>query len=361
LDHYVQVTIKVRVKTSFIQLVYPNASETTTVAVAHDRPNSPAAQGNSLVGLSQTSCDTVSFSGTSNVTVTGGNILSNSSASTSQCPSMSLNGSNVVVATGQIIDSGIYVQKGGSGTISPTPTDGQPHMLTDFIAAPKCDTVGVNGLTGSFGDQTLKKNQGSVTINPGIYGTIIDHGNANSCDPIANDCGTLTLSPGLYCITGDFSINGWNVKGTGVTIVMLGGTLNLNGSGYVALSAPRPNTNLNQPPNWVSTDGNVYDYSGMLIYADPTKYTPLNNPIPNSYPQIILGGNSGLVATAYNGTLYAPNTACTVGGTSSLGSPVTYNSQVLCNTVNVHGTTAINLNYNPDDNAHQPPTLSLEY
>jgi Flp pilus assembly protein TadG len=65
--------------------------------------------------------------------------------------------------------------------------------------------------------------------------------------------GASSLSPGTYCVNGDFNLSGGSLTGNGVTIVMYTGGVYWSGSSKPTLSAP--------------TSG---PYKGLTIYAPPT-------------------------------------------------------------------------------------------
>jgi hypothetical protein len=353
LANYVQVFIRARINTSFIQLVYPGAAEDNTEAVVKFTAISPAGGPNALIGVSPTDCDTVLIHGSINVVVNGGNILSNSNASGS-CYSMEIKGASgsgsttppsVTVNGGAINVVGSF-NSTGNANFSPAPVTGASPLHALYIPPPSC-TCGTNisGAACTHPDIALHGNQ-SQSISPGIYGDISLSNNSS-----------LALSPGLYCISGDFTATGGTVTSLpgGVTIVMLGGALSLNGNSVIAnLSAPVSPA----PPApavhtyYQGTDGLTYDYTGLLVYGDPARYTP---DASDTHHTLGIGGTDGNIFT---GTIFAPNTNCDLSGNSGT---VTVNSQIYCYTVNVGGNGTIDMQFTANLNLQTPPMLELSY
>ncbi len=113
-----------------------------------------------------------------------------------------------------------------------------------------------------------------TTLQRGVY-----------CGGITADSSNITFSPGLYVLTGNFTLNGAStVTGTGVTFVMDSGSVTMNGNGNVTLTAP--------------TTGN---------YANELIYQPKLN---TSAPTLNSGHGGSLV-----GALYFPG--ATITGNSS--------------------------------------------
>jgi hypothetical protein len=171
-------------------------------------------------------------------------------------------------------------------------------------------------------------------IVPGIYNNIT----------LADSTADLTLQPGLYCLTGNFSAPDGTIVGNGVTLVLLGGKIDLTGSASITLSA------MPAPSNLISTDGSTWNYGGLLLFADPNQYSGSADP-----DSIQLGGSN---SSQYSGTLYAPNTKCALNSGSGT---LTFNSQVYCYRINLSGSANLLVNFNPDQNWLIPPQLELAH
>lgn len=114
---------------------------------------------------------------------------------------------------------------------------------------------------------SYNSNGASATLSPGCY-------NSLNLDPP----GTITLSPGLYVINGNFNNNGATLTGTGVTL-------------YVTQNGSGPNLDYG-PPVTLSppTTGN---YANVLYYQVPGNSSSIN----------FNGSNVNM-----NGLIYAPST-----------------------------------------------------
>jgi hypothetical protein len=132
------------------------------------------------------------------------------------------------------------------------------------------------------------------------------------------------MGSGLYCITEDFVANGGSVKGHGVTIFIEGGDFDVAGGVQVDLSAPPGN----------ETDCELAKICppalpGVLIYLAP--------------------GNEGevsLLGTAdswYEGLVFAPDGMIEAGGTGS--ELETLHTQLVADTVKLHGTVNVEINF----------------
>lgn len=120
----------------------------------------------------------------------------------------------------------------------------------------------------------------------------------NCADPAAMQMdgkdfkGDMFLTPGLYCISGDATVNASDtLQGSGVTLYFTDGKLTINGGAMVNLSAPEGDSVSPALP-------------GVLIYL----------PDSNSNP-VQIDGNS---ESWYSGTIYAPKSEINVLGTGQV-------------------------------------------
>jgi len=140
--------------------------------------------------------------------------------------------------------------------------------------------------------------------------------------------GVDTLEPGVYCVNGDFRVNGGDsLTGIGVTIYMESGGVNWNGGATINLSA--------------QTTG---DYAGLLLFA------PLSN-----HDGITINGNSD---SHFTGTFLAPSADITILGT---GAADGFHSQIVGYTVELGGTADTSIEYNDNENYDWtiPPEVQL--
>ncbi|HOU11968.1 MAG TPA: hypothetical protein PKZ84_02545 [Anaerolineae bacterium] len=120
--------------------------------------------------------------------------------------------------------------------------------------------------------------------------------------------GNVALNPGLYCISGDVTINNnESLTGQGVTLYFTDGKLTINGGATVQLSAPEAGASPALP--------------GVLIYVPQTNSNPLK-----------ITGNSD---STFTGVIYAPASEIEVLGT---GFVLGYNAQFIGWDVRVGGT-----------------------
>jgi hypothetical protein len=146
----------------------------------------------------------------------------------------------------------------------------------------------------------------TVELNPGYYAGISVQANGN-----------LTLKPGTYIIgNGGFSANGGRMTGDGVTIILMGGAIDVGGGGVVNL----------QPP----TDG---PYVRVAIAQHPSNRSA-------GY----MGGNGNF---DIGGTIYVPGAKLTLAGTSSTaGDGPHMGDLVVADTLEIKGTSQLRVGRN---------------
>jgi hypothetical protein len=138
--------------------------------------------------------------------------------------------------------------------------------------------------------------------------------------------GVDTLEPGIYCVDGDFRLNGGDsLTGSGVVIRMDEGVVTWNGGATVNLAAP--------------TSGS---FSGLLLYM----------PSSTNCSTITLNGNSGSTMV---GTILAPCAHVSIEGTGDSG----IDGQIIGYTVDLSGTSSNSIHYNDLQNYDSliPPNL----
>lgn len=316
---YIQVTITSQVPSSFAHLIFKGPLQNTSEAVSRTWPPDSITPGHALYGINPHQCKTIWFSGTGDTVIDGGNVFSNSDASSSSCESGVQDGAGAVTVNppDQIQVVGVF-DAGGSGTVDPTPVSGVPQQILRPVPLPDC-----SGLP-NFGPTKINANAHEI-LDPGIYDFISVGAGAN-----------VRLNSGMYCVTGSkgFTGNGGKITGRGVMIYLMSGPFDLGGNTLVDLQAEdRPN---------VLVDPSQNDWKGMLIYADPTNTSDIK-----------ITGTSN---TAYTGTIYSPASSCTVQGT---GDSLGLYSQLICDTVKITGTAQVQVFYVPDQNYYLPPALEL--
>jgi Flp pilus assembly protein TadG len=248
------------------------------------------------------------------VSITGGNLVIDSSSSTAA----SIVGSGTVTTTAAARIVGSY-QVTGTGGFSPAPTTGAAVVSDPLSSVP---TPSVSGTASTF---SLVGTSG--TISPGIYSSISAIGTGT----------TLTMSPGIYVITGSFSTTGAvTVAGTGVLLYFAcssyptacssgqgGGSLSLTGTGSFQVTAPTASTCSSIPA--------TCPYEGMLVYYDRN----------NTSGMSIVGNGSGPTGTIYGKS--STLTLVTSGG-------VTDSSQIVVAGVSFTGSGSLTVNYQSGQN-----------
>ncbi|MEE8355790.1 MAG: Tad domain-containing protein [Anaerolineales bacterium] len=312
-DKHFDVTTKITrdTTTNFAHLVYDGPLRSEVEAVARVYPPAPLAYGKAIVALNDTGCSGnkygVIFSGSSTTTVTGGGVWSNG------CLTGNGTNFNVTVNFG-----GVGFAGSSTGTltnITPFPQyfPNQIPVSSTMVSEPNC---------GGLPNRTVPKS-GDATLEPGIY------------DEIKWTGGSLTLNPGLYCVTDSkgIDITGGSLSGNGVTLFLPTGDLTISGNvSPVDLRAPEENP------------GPSPAIPGILIYM-----------APGNTNTVSATGNS---TSFYLGTVYAPDGDLYFSGSS--GTNPTFNTQLIGNNVEVSGGATIDINFNDEENFEQPPYLDLQ-
>lgn len=324
---YVQVIITSQVESVFIHLIYPGPLQTTVEAVARARPASNMYANQALVGTNPHECKTIWFSGTGDTDIFGAGVFSNSDANgtPASCDSGVQGGSGrITVHDDEISTVGSF--DGEECDTSTTPPEGVcpwpvntgvPHIDIPQLPTPVCGS--------SPNTKVQVGNNDTVTLSPGLYKEIKQTG------------GSLTLNPGIYCLTGNFTSNGGTLYGKGVMIYLSSGSITLNGGSSLYLEA---STDLED------SDGN--QWAGMLFYM----------PYENKGSISVAGGSE----STYIGTIFAPGPPsnsthkCSFQGNS--GSLGLY-SQIICDRIEVTGTGGVEIHYDPNMNYPIPPIIDL--
>jgi hypothetical protein len=315
LDKYVDVKVMVTtdVQTAFAHMFFGGQLRNTVEAVARVRPRTALGFGFAVASLSvdcQGGEGGVEFDGDASVTVnsTGNGVFSNS------C--MEKNGGVDVNVVPSVYYSTDYADNGTSGGIFPAPQQSSSGIPQWTIPAPDCNDPSLidGGNVGNGGD-----------IQPGRYTNI------------RTENRDLNMAPGLYCIiSGNFKAIGGTIsvdsenEAEGVTIYLTNGDFSVAGNVTVNLRAPM----IESPPA----------IKGVLIYLaeDNTGVVTIQ----------------GDATSSYRGTIFAPDGSIYVGGGSSTMSSLS--SQIIANTVKIHGTTSLAVEYDGGEIYSRPSYLTLQ-
>ncbi|MFO7944918.1 MAG: Tad domain-containing protein [Anaerolineales bacterium] len=310
---YIDVITKItrETKTNFAHLVYAGPLRSEVEAVVRVYPPGPLAFGHAIIALNEDACsgnqNGVIFSGSSTTTVTGGGVWSNG------C--LYGNGSSFTV---DVEDGDVGYAGEANGTISninPSPQhipSTIPDRATD-VEEPDC-----SGLPSR-----TAPNSGTATLQPGVY------------DKIKWTNGSLSLNPGLYCVTGKkgIEIQGGSISGDGVTIFLENGGMTVNGNvSPVDIRAPEESPDPSPA------------IPGILIFL-----------AYGNEEAVKLTGNS---TSFYLGTIFAPDGDIYASGSS--GTHPTFNTQLVGKNIEVSGGATIDINFNEDENFEDPPYLDLQ-
>lgn len=310
---YIDVITQISRETesNFAHLVYSGKLVNEVEAVARVYPPMPLAYGHAIIALNKDGCsgnkNGVIFSGSSTTTVTGGGVWSNG------C--LVGNGTSFTV---DVYDGGVGYAGTATGSISNINPSPQHHPNTIPGQATEIEEPDCSGLPSRSAP-----NGGTVTLEPGVY------------DRIKWTNGSLTLNPGLYCITGNKGVDlqGGSISGDGVTIFLETGGMTVNGNvSPVDLRAPE------ESPDPTPA------IPGILIFM-----------AYGNDSTIKLNGNS---TSFYLGTIYAPDGDIYASGSS--GTHPTFNTQLIGENVEVSGGATIDINFNEDENYEKPPIMDLQ-
>ncbi|MGE5223399.1 MAG: Tad domain-containing protein [Omnitrophica WOR_2 bacterium] len=317
IDKFIDVStyISATTPTYFAQVLFKGVLNNRVSAVTRIRPRTAMAFGDAIVSLSS-DCPNINQGGVSfeggggqvhNVHILGGGVFSNS------C----LTGNGGVIAE---VDPekgfhhyGEYNPPPGSGSLSPEPEPATIQIPDYPVQTPQCDQVPMRSAPPRHGD---------ISIAPGRYPEILRNN------------GKLELQPGLYCVDGDFNVNGDWVEGHDVTIYLINGSFSTTAGSEVHLSAPLATCRAPVCP---------YAIPGLLFYMRK-----------GNTGTVALQGNS---TSYFQGTIYVPTGTIDAGGGSS--ELPTLRTQLIGWTVKVHGNVNIDIIFDGGENYQRPAYLEL--
>lgn len=194
-----------------------------------------------------------------------------------------------------------------TGTVShPSVAYQDPMSATAFPSS-----AGMSSISGSVSG-------GTVVMQPGYYASGISiTGNAS-----------VTFSPGVYILNGNFKLTSGSVVANGVCFVMQGGSVNIAGASSLVMTPP--------------SSGSM---AGMVMAQPPANTNSLS-----------MAGGSGV---DISGTIYAPTALITLTGNSSVqGQGPMMGDLVIAKTVKLAGTAVIKIGH-PNMTAVQLPSFPL--
>jgi len=289
-DIYIDVTVEISATTpsNFLQLVFPKALHNEVDSVTRVRPRQPLGFGNAIVALNYKDCqghqDGGIMYGNGEIVVQGGGVFSNGCLRGNGQP-------NVTIHDGGAFGNDLDL---GNANWDPAPekiTEQMPDSMYFIKPPPDCS----------------KPNAYNVSSLP------------------------ATLAKGLYCITGNLTINGGDrITGTDVTIYVPNGKVIVNGTPYLEISAPPAN----------ATDASPA-IPGLLLYLPP------DNPNPVTF--------NGTEDSVLQGLILAPSSTIQLNGTGGN----TYVGQVIGWNVEIGGTSDFSLIYDDSVVYNKPTWIEL--
>lgn len=253
---------------------------------------------------------TVTLSGTTKVTASGGSVVVDSTSSSSVTSSGSPS-----IATPELDLSGKISYSGSNPNKATTTKSGQTPTPDPLASLPTPSTSGMTVQSNST--ITLSGSQ-TRTLSPGVYkGGISLSGSAS-----------VVLSPGSYYINGGgISLSGPSgISGSGVFIYNTGGGINLSGTGAITLSPMTTGT-----------------YAGLTVFQDRASTTGAT-----------MSGGSNFNLT---GTYYFPAAPLTLSGTSGVA---VMGAQLISKTLTFSGTAGIDVKYSAGSVARKSSLALVE-
>jgi hypothetical protein len=332
----VMVMISQVTKTSFIQVITKDQQMRNTVtSVSQADPGSTAGSGAAIISTSF-DCGTndggVKVDGGPKVTINVGGIWSNSCVEFKGTVNVEVKDTTRGIAysdESHWLRTGCGVVDPDKCQVIPEPhSEPDPHPITNaVIPPPVCGTGAKTNITVHNGDD--------ITKGPGNYGSITMTG------------GTLTLDPGLYCVSDGITINSGTLTGKGITIYFNPPVKASQSDGKISITG---GLNILQAMNMETTTepqvpGGPGSVEDMLIYVSKT-----------TDAEISLNGNGG---SLFSGTVYAPRSLIFIGGNHSIepGKELTFKTSIIGYDVQINGTADMNITYEKDLDYSWPSSI----
>jgi len=313
-DEYLLVKISSVVDTYFAPVIGIREISNTVYAIAHVKPSErkPFAEGQAVVGLSPDSCSAVKYSGSAETRVEGGGLFVNSDCTNDAFKNENMGGT--LHAPSACIVGDTDVDPNDTGDAIDIPPD-QFNIGSD-----DCEPMGYPPDDYNFPNPDICLGAPDATVVDAGSNDYMTPGKWSGQFPPA---GVTSLSPGLYCVYGDFRLGASDVlSGTNISIFVFDGDVDWHGGAEVNLQA--------YPEGYG-------ELSGLLIYL------PLDDPI--DYTHVVhINGNSN---SYLKGTVLAPAAECVVNGNGDLPR---VDGQFICYTVELSGSSDLYLRYVDSEN-----------
>jgi hypothetical protein len=325
----------------FIQVVYRNPLQVTSSSVGRCEPSRAnlLPQGMAIISLRNDGCvggpsgDNPAFrvSGTSDVNVDNGSIYVNSND-----PNCALD----VGGTGRLnVDGTCAVIGGIDGDLVSsdadrgiTCIDGVVHPTEQLWSTnPLRDIDPPNAACSLPGTRVSINTNGTQRISPGHY------------TRITVLRGTLNFDAGIYCIDQFDSQSRGKIKGNGVVIYMPPNHVGWDATALSSVEMTAPNSD-----NCAAVG--TCDWKGLLLWADITDAQEASTSVVS---QIHISGGSD---ARWTGMIYGPRSQCRVEGQ---GEGYGINSQLVCWSVDLIGTSQLDIFFEPPEFLMTAPRISL--
>lgn len=379
-DEYIQVLIRTKVSTYFGAIVGIRELNNCVEAIARARPatNGALFNGMAVVTTHPTGQSSFLLNGGAHVRVRQSGIFVNSS----HAQGLFLNGnSDIVMDTyGQTV-SGTY-GRNGNATVTPGIVQGSQidfnantfSFVPPIPTPPTCSGPGSQSQSGN-----------TITFTPGTFNNIT-----------INSGQTAVFQPGVYCLNGNFNLNGNATLTSSGRVIFVTQNQNITYNGGVTLNIPDIeiytvngtwtfNGSNTFTPNrirfyasgsgkWIVNGGSTisasdaffYLTSGYIIWngtsninlhgpaaGDPFAGILVYMPWGNSSPVTFNGGSNIYVTGAY----LAPSAPMTVNGSVNAQA---VRSQIVVRTLTVNGGSTLDVLYRPEDNPTIPQSPAIE-
>jgi hypothetical protein len=349
-DRWLDVTVNISdtTETSFAQMLFPDPLRNVVSATTRVYPKAPFGFGHAIIALRE-ECEHnpneggAHFNGSGNVIIDGGGIFSNACLQTSGGTNnvvTVLDGENTCIPYDLNGNPTECWEDNGNPDFSPLPDAGnEDRRIRLSIPEPIC-----NG--PDHGKVQVNNNQ-VVTLDPGTYHEISVQG------------GELYLNPGLYCIikpgqpnegNGSVLFNGGIIEGpqgytagaddpfeTGVSFFLDRGSFSTSGNATVRLTAAMQGSCEDIPCPGITHPS----LTAVLIYM------AVGN--PNDVTLVGTGDDK------FTGLVFVPSGTATLSGN---GDTVSFNLQLIADTIKVDGNANININY--DDSMQRWTSAMIE-
>ena len=352
-DDYMEVVITSTVTTALAHLVYgQNPIPLTVSAVAHGTPQEPIMNGYALASMKPT-CggeNMIAMQGrgggsTGGTYLWGGGAFVNATCS----DALEMSGGESFYTDGPPID---VVGSGSGGGVTgssctapnvpnncnyyPAPTTGVDPVDQDVIASSPAGTPPPCGPARTLSAE-LTDGDGR-TIRPGAY-TTLDYGNA-----------AMTMSPGIYCLTGGTLTGKASVTGVGVMLYLtdVDASIDFSGNDAIVVSLSAPNTDTTGCTGTDDDSQTICTYLGIVVYKLVGHDSCEQNDVEIDF--------TGQASKVVIGLVYAPHSLVRFGGNGDLY----MTGQTIAGCVKFNGNGRIEIYYDPTNTYSPPPSIRLD-